>query len=117
MKFMLLSFIINIFLISCEVKSKKIKLSILNESGQTVDSVKVSSYNLDATFINILPNKKYVQEYQITNTVEGKSAFLASVFIRDSIVFQGTFGYHSSFNDIKPFYDITIKSDYSISEK
>ena len=107
---MLLFFLINIYLISCEIESNKIKLCFFN-------SIKVTSYNLNATFINILPKNKYVQEYQITNRIEGKSAFLANIYIRDSIVFQGTFGYHSNLNDIKPFYYITIKPDYSISEK
>ncbi len=114
---MLLFFLINIYLISCEIESNKIKLCFFNDSEQTIDSIKVTSYNLNATFINILPKNKYVQEYQITNRIEGKSAFLANIYIRDSIVFQGTFGYHSNLNDIKPFYYITIKPDYSISEK
>lgn len=114
---MLLLFFINIYLISCEIESNKVQLSVYNDSGQTIDSIKVTSYNLNATFINILPKNKYVQEYQITNRTEGKSAFLASVYIKDSIVFQGTFGYHSNLKDIKPFYYITIKPDYTISEK
>lgn len=114
---MLLSALISIIVAACQVNSKRVKFRISNESPSVVDSVKISSYNLNAKFTNLIQNEKYQQEYNVVDRTLGEGAFLVSVFVRDSLAYQGTFGYHSSPSNIKPIYNIFIKSDYSIREK
>lgn len=116
MKIMLLFIIISYLVSACNPVQKKVKLGFVNKSEKVIASIRVSSYNFKVTLINILPNKNYEKEFEIINRGPGESAFLTSIFIKDSIVFQGTFGYHSSLNDMKPNYKIKINPDYTISE-
>lgn len=89
----------------------------MNNSGQVIDSIKISTYYFNTSFLNVSPKKTYEQEHEIKDNKIGESAFLINIFVKDSAVYQGTFGYHLSIKDIKTHYRITINSDYTITEK
>ncbi len=118
MKYFLSSLFAFIILAGCnETAQKSCNISILNNTTQKLNSVKITSYGLNAAFTNLLPNEKVEKVFQIDYFGKYEGAFLVSIFVKDSIKSQVGFGYYSNSSDIKSKYFIEILPDFSIKEK
>jgi hypothetical protein len=108
---MLLSF-------SCNHKAPgECAFSIINNTSQKIDSVRITSTGLKEIFINIEPKQKLEKTFSIKHFPRYEGAFLATIFIKDSARNQATFGYFDSPEAIKEHYTIEIGEGFSIKQK
>lgn len=118
MNFFFNSLIIYVFLSGClTTNQKKCSISVFNNSSEKIDSIKITTYGLNMVFNNLSPDMKAKKVVSIEQNRNGEGAFLISIYIKDSVVGQGTFGYYFVYSDIKPKYDIEIQKNFSFREK
>lgn len=117
MKILLIIIIICLSIISCDIKAqKKCNLHITNRSFQKIDSIKITSYGLTVVVTGLSPQKNIEKQVTINYSEKQEGAFLATIYIKDSIKAQATFGYYANGKDIKTKYSIEILEDLSIRE-
>ena len=103
---------------SCNINAQKTcTISISNNSSQKIDSIKITSYGLNAAFANLPPYEKAEKTVTIDYDEKYEGAFVMLIYVKDSVKGQATFGYFSSASDIKSKYQIEILNDFRIKEK
>jgi hypothetical protein len=97
------------------LSGKKTKISIYNNSKKAIDSVRIASYGVSKTYVNLLPNNRQEQVLDVNNkNYEG--AFTILIFNNDSLMKSSTFGYFAKIEDIEDKYAIEINDDFVIKE-
>jgi hypothetical protein len=116
MKIIFVFFCINLMaFFACSPSSVNTKITVINNSGSYIDSFKVSSYGLNLNYKKLKP-KDSVTIYTSLDYKEYEGNFLTQLYIKDSIVKIGQFGYFSNELEINSHYFITINKDQTISE-
>lgn len=100
----------------CTVKNQQnCEISITNNSRDTIDSVKITTYSVNAVFRNLLPATTQTKMIDINSTKKDqKGAFLARVYIKDSVKNSATFGYFAQPDEIKPAYSIEFSTTFPL---
>jgi len=105
-------------LVSCKAKTQKnCSILLFNKSKIKIDSLKITTYGLDTTFSNILPNKKVEKVINVQYAGEYEGSFLITIYVKNLIRGQATFGYYSNSDEIKSHYFIEILDNFAIKEK
>jgi hypothetical protein len=95
--------------------SVNIKITVINNSGNLIDSFKISSYGLNLNYKKLNPSDSIT----ISTTMDYKEYegnFLTQLYVKDSVIKIGQFGYFSNESEINSHYIITINKDHTISE-
>ncbi len=114
---LLFLFFFYFFAYSCSFNQKDCVIKIKNSANVKIDSIHISSYSLNILFKEILPNTTMEKVGAVSNFGNADGAFLIKIYAKDSIVASGTFGYYSSFADIKSNYEVEVKNGFSFSQE
>ena len=115
----ILSHVIGFMLLACsDIKNEKTcNITILNSSNQKIDSIIIKTYGLEAIFKNLEPSKKTGKALAIDYDGKQEGVFILSIYVKDSIKKQETFGYYSSASEIKPDYNIEVLNEFNVKER
>jgi hypothetical protein len=110
-------FIILVSFISCNTNAQKsCDFSIQNNTLYLIDSIKLTSYGVNRLIEDILPGKKVEETILINYTGQYEGAFLVTIYVKDSIKNQKTFGYFSNAKDIKPKYSLEVYNNFAVRQ-
>lgn len=103
--------------VCCKGKVTDISTTIKNETNTNLDSVVVAVDTIKLKFSSIEIKKEFTQTFLRKNIQNGHddNAFTISIYVRDSLVNSGTFGYFAHGN-IAPKYVITIYDNFKFRE-
>ena len=80
-------------------------------------SVKSRKSRSILSYKELLPGKTLDRDVSIIYSGKYEGAFLISLFVKDSIAKQTTFGYYSNAEDIKSKYVLEVLDHFKIVEK
>ncbi len=102
----------------CNTKAQKnCNISIYNNTSYNIDSIRLSSYGVNYLFKELTPRKKIEKNISVKYSGKYEGVFLLTIYVKDSIKNQTTFGYYANADDIKPRYSIELYDNFLIKEK
>lgn len=118
MKKYLASLILLFYLSSCDPNAQKnCEISIRNNTAYYIDSVKVTTYGLHTLFTNISPGKQTENKVVIDYKGRDEGTFLLTIYIKDIMKNQVSFGQYKNASNIRKKYSLEIYGDFLIDEK
>lgn len=99
---------------SCS-NTKSTEIILSSETTNKIDSVIIRTYGVSEKFVN-LNSTPQLRKISINTSHNTEGGFTISIFLNDSIVNAGSFGYFSGKKDIKAKYKVKVLKDYSIKE-
>jgi hypothetical protein len=110
-------FLFLMFACSCNTGlPKKITIVVFNNSNSDLDSVRIVGAGIRDTVQNLRSLQRIERDVMLNDHGNHEGGFGLSIYVQDSLVGGGQFGYYDSPSFAKSKYNVEIQRDFTLHE-
>jgi hypothetical protein len=95
---------------------KKISFEILNNTRADIDSIRIIGVGLKDTVQNVRSMKRIERDLILDHKGNHEGGFGLAIYVRDSLVGGGQFGYYENPSFVKSIYKLEIQEGFIVRE-